>query len=514
MTFSIEPADVDRFRDLVAKRLGLAFDDARRDEIGALLQARLGAGHHRTAARYLESLANGAREEIRTLADGLTVGETYFFRYREHFRVFEDILAGRLDARAAPDRKLRILSAGAATGEEPYSLAVIAREVLGPGSASEPRIVAVDVSPSAVHKASRACYSSWSLRDTPESTRERYFRAVAGGFELVSPIRAMVSFEERNLLEDDPTFWRPGSFDVVFCRNVLMYLTRDAMRSLIRRVAGALRPGGYLFLGHAETLRGLSPDFHLRHTHDTFYYQRRSDRAETDERPGVAQQTSAGPMAGLPPPPMDAGDVSWVQAIERASARIAGLAQQLPSAAGGVPGEPSPDRAHAKAVRGNVLGLIREERFADAMTALGALPHASQSDPEAQLLAAVLLTNDGRHQAAQEVCERLLRADELSAGAHYLMALCREQAGDTKGAVEHDRAATHLEPAFAMPHLHLGLLARREGDLERARAELAHALTRLPDEDVSRILLYGGGFGREVLIELCQAELRACGGDP
>jgi chemotaxis protein methyltransferase CheR len=92
------------------------------------------------------------------------------------------------------------------------------------------------------------------------------------------------------------------------------------------------------------------------------------------------------------------------------------------------------------------------------------------------------------------------------------MALCREHAGDRDAAVEHDKAASYLDAAFAMPHLHLGLMAKRSADVETARRELGQALPLLDREDASRILLFGGGFTREALIEFCRLELRACGG--
>jgi chemotaxis protein methyltransferase CheR len=156
--------------------------------------------------------------------------------------------------------------------------------------------------------------------------------------------------------------------------------------------------------------------------------------------------------------------------------------------------------------------MLRQERFADAMGLLQALPVEARTDADAQLLRAVLLTNGGALAEAESVCDQILSKDDLHAGAHYLVALCREHAGDRRAALEHDRAATYLDVTFAMPHLHLGLLARRSSDPAYARTELEHALTLLVREDASRILLFGGGFSREALVELCRAELRTCGG--
>src|SRR5258708_40085276 len=115
----------------------------------------------------------------------------------------------------------------------------------------------------------------------------------------------MVTFEERNLVDEGPLFWQRDAFDVVFCRNVTMYFTLEAARSVIARIAQSLTSGGFLFLGHAETLRGISQDFHLRHTHETFYYQRRDAHAAYAAHSDLAfipTSPANGPSLALIPP--------------------------------------------------------------------------------------------------------------------------------------------------------------------------------------------------------------------
>jgi chemotaxis protein methyltransferase CheR len=146
------------------------------------------------------------------------------------------------------------------------------------------------------------------------------------------------------------------------------------------------------------------------------------------------------------------------------------------------------------------------------MELVRALPPESLADADTQLLMAVLLTNGGDLPEAEKVCQHVLNLDELNAGAHYLIALCREHVGDQAGAVRHDQTAAYLDSAFAMPHLHLGLVAKRSADVETSRRELGRALSLLDREDASRILLFGGGFTREALVEFCRATLRTCGG--
>lgn len=518
MPLTLAPAEVDRFRGLVAKKLGLAFEVGKLDYLADILRGRLEANGCEDAGAYLDrfQFPPGWREEWRALAEKLTVGETYFFRNNDHFRAFAEILLPEL----APSRsggELRILSAGCASGEEAFSLAILTREHLGEAAAApRVRISGIDINPAVLQKAMRARYSPWSLRETPADVRDRNFRMEGRDFVLNDVVRDMVVFEEKNLLELDPLFWRPGAFHVVFCRNVTMYFPSEVTRAVIGRIAQSMSPGGYLFLGHAETLRGISDDFHLRHTHGTFYYQRRRESgicplpsSGVDSLPDATSTLAAVDL-------LDSGR-SWMDVIQRASDRIATLANASEGDRRGPAAPLVPEWTPAPAPRrtwdlGVIVELLHKERFDDALKLLKALPGESTNDPDTQLLRAVILTNAGDLKGARETCREILGSDELNAGAHYLLALCLEHEGDRQGAQEHDQTACYLDPTFAMPRFHLGILAKRGGDPEAAREELSRALGLLTLEDASRILLFGGGFSRDALIALFRSELRACGG--
>ncbi len=138
----------------------------------------------------------------------------------------------------------------------------------------------------------------------------------------------------------------------------------------------------------------------------------------------------------------------------------------------------------------------------------------AERDKDVLLLEATLLAHGGQFAAAEEACARLFRLDALNAGGHYVLALCRQQSDDREGAAEHDRLAAHLDPTFAMPRLHLGLMARQAGDFDTARRELAQAQLLLRREDASRLLMFGGGFSREALVRLCELAPGAGGNRP
>jgi chemotaxis protein methyltransferase CheR len=487
-------SSVDRFRVVIADRLGMRLP-ADKDRFLAELLERRARDAGLSVAEYVALLGDRRRlDEARSLACDLTVTETYFFRNRVQLEAFVHAISGRTAATTGR-RSLRILSAGCASGEEPYSLAMLLREALSDYDAWEISIRALDVNREMLAKAKSGRYSEWSLRETPSDLRERYFRASGKEYVLDSRVTTAVAFEEANLADFANGLGLLETLDVVFCRNVLMYFTPDAMRETVARIARCLVPGGLLFLGHAETLRGVSVDFELIHADGAFYH-RKLGSGSSYEGPAL--------RGAMPPEPV-ASAASWVDAIRGSSARI----ESLTSSESESPREPdhpsTPDSSESELDR--VRALFAEERFAEASDVLDTLPASESVKPDAMLLRAVLSVSRGDLERATRVCEDLLVLLEHAAGAHYLLALCAESAKDFRGAASHHRMALRVEPAFAMPRLHLGLLSRRAGETEDARRELVDALALLSGESDDRIQLFGGGFNRRALLALCRTEL-------
>jgi chemotaxis protein methyltransferase CheR len=278
-----------------------------------------------------------------------------------------------------------------------------------------------------------------------------------------------------------------------------MYLTPGHAQALVRHLAQGLCPGGFLFLGAAETLRGLSQAFHLRHTHGSFYYQLAGARPAQALPEAPPSQTiwSVAAWAGLNDSP------AWLDTIQQSAARVRELSSVAQaSACAGIAQPAAANRWNSAAV----LDLFRRERFGEALEQVSRRPPESAGDPDALLLEALLLTQQGRLEQARRTCRQLLEVDELNAQAHYVMGLCQAESW------HHHKVAAYLDPSFAMPRLHLGLHARKQGQRETAHRELKQAIALLQQEDPARILLFGGGFSREALIALCRAEIQACGG--
>lgn len=466
---------LERFQTVVMNRLGLSFDESRLGFLENILRSNAGREPLTSYLHRLESDPSPAM--LDALARELTVTETYFFRHSEQLKGFAEVA---LPDRAALGRRVSLLSAGCSSGEEPYTLGILSQ-----GTAVS--LQAFDLNPAALERARLACYSPWSLRETPPEIQRRWFTQNGRDLCLDPAIKSLVRFEKRNLMEEDPDFWRPGSFDIIFCRNVLMYFPPERARGVVERIARSLSPGGYLFLGYAENLRGLSQDFHLCQAHEAFFYQRKD----------ALVRSTTPPILDLSPVVEESQ--SWVEVIGAASERIAALSERARQ----VPPDTGLRLSRAQ-------DLLRQERFGDALEQIRDLPE----DPDVSLLRAVLLSHSGDLNQAEEICRQMLEQDELTAGAHYVLALCREAAGDRQSAVTHNQMAGHLDPGFAMPRLQLGLLARRSGDQEGARRELGRALALLQREEPSRLLMFGGGFSREALLGLCRSELKLSGGTP
>jgi chemotaxis protein methyltransferase CheR len=460
--------ELQRFREVLAERLGWVFADSDLGPLNRVLQHR-SAALGLSPAAYLTGLA-GTRArrgpadpaELSRLAEDLSITETYFFRHGEQFQALtREVLPQRIRARSQA-RTLRLLSVGCSSGEEAYSLAIAACEAR-PDTGWLVSVLGLDANPAVLRKAARAHYSGWSLRETPDALRERWFHPADGEYELSARIRETVSFRQYNVTDDDPVLWSPGRYDVIFCRNLLMYLTGASAGALVARMTDALAAGGCLFLGHTDTLGSRPAGLELQQSHHTFYY-RRPDPERT------APAVPAPPRRKVPAPPAP-------EMIDR---------------------------------YGQAFARLRDERFADALALLEAGPGPGTRLAD-MLLHGVLLTAVGRLEDAEILCRRLLDLDGLHADAHHLLAVCLEGGAAVDVAIGHYRLAAYLDPSFAMPRLRLGLLSRRRGDDRTAGAELDRAVHLLRDEREDRIVLFGGGFGRIALTALCRAELDASG---
>ncbi|MGA2258291.1 MAG: protein-glutamate O-methyltransferase CheR [Thermoguttaceae bacterium] len=267
--------DIQFVAQLVDQLCGVMLDETK----SYLVESRLGqlARDHGCASYRdlcLRARTTSDRALQQKIIDAITTQETLFFRDSSPFDALQNrILPELIDActRNGAARKLRFWSAACSTGQEPYSLAMILRETISNFASWNVSILATDISDAAIVQASRGWYAAHEIdRGMRASLLPKYFKSQRGGWQISDEIRAMVSFQHRNLLQP---FAEVGRFDVIFCRNVAIYFNAARRRDLFLRLADRLAPGGAMFVGSSESLLDLGQRFAPRNHCRASYYQ-------------------------------------------------------------------------------------------------------------------------------------------------------------------------------------------------------------------------------------------------
>jgi len=377
---------------------------------------------------YLKKLKRDP-SELQSLIDAVTVPETWFFRDKEPFLMLGNVIRRKWFP-PSKVKPLRILSLPCATGEEPYSIAMVLKEM---GYASDTvRIDAVDISVRALDRAERAVYGPNSFRGDEGHYQAKYFSKTGEGFVLSDAVKSMVTFRHGNLLHD---FFLSGlaSYDIIFCRNVLIYFSRAQQEKAIVKLHRLLVPEGLLFVGHAEGGRLLGDYFTSMKQTGTFAFQRRSGKPEPAEVVSLA--SSAAPQQ-QPKEPMHKVEVS---AVSKRSVRIATseLAQKA-----------------------------KEE-----LKRIGAKEKAEPS----VLDEVRRLADQGSLDDAGRLCERFLVDNNISADAYYLLGLIRQAEGQDGVAGELFRKAVYLDARHYQALVHLAAQAEYTGNIAAAVVYRARA---------------------------------------
>jgi chemotaxis protein methyltransferase CheR len=303
----IDERDFEALRVLIFGVAGIALNDGKRQLVAARLSKRLralGLGDYGAYREYLRT-RDPAGVERQRMINCITTNKTDFYREPHHFDTLTDLL-GR--SGAAP---VRIWSAGCSSGEEPYTIAMTAREHFGDSASARVQILASDIDTEVLARAATGVYAEERVGTIPDALRRRHFLrgydASAGQWRVKPALRAMLTFRQINFV--DASWGVPSGLDVIFCRNVIIYFDRPTQERLMARFAALLRPGGLLILGHSENLHWLSDVFEP--LGNTVYRVRSGQNADTPvgitvasagaTRPSVVRAAAVRPPAVRPP---------------------------------------------------------------------------------------------------------------------------------------------------------------------------------------------------------------------
>ncbi|MFO0583172.1 MAG: CheR family methyltransferase [Anaeromyxobacter sp.] len=438
-------------------------------------------------AAYHEVLRGaGGDDELRRLLPLVTVGKTSFFRDERQFGALEALLPRLLARPRGGGRRVAIWSAGCATGEEPYSIAMACAE-----AGAEPEhveLVATDVNPEAVAHALRGEYDSRRLRDVPERIRERYFETGAERPHVRPLLRRYVTaIRTHNLVS--ASFPRPsdgGGWDVIFCRNVIIYFDTATTQQVLTLFHGNLSPGGYLFLGYSESLFRLFEGFELTEVAGAFLYRRPEVRMTP-----LPVRRPVRPQVPIPESPPRVAHVDTA-------------VTPVPAARPGTP-RPRPPFAPQEFLDG-AIALFADGRFGAARELLERWIEKGGEDLAVRLTLANLYGILRQPAEARACYEKALALEPLSAEAHLFYGIHLVSTADPEAAARELARALFLDPDLALAHYYLGRCREAQRDPDRARLAYRNALDaykRRPDGKRQVFLGYypdipedGGAFAR------------------
>ncbi len=521
------PAEFSRF---VEVNMGLSFPKEKWGELEKGLHSMCGqfggGANEEIFARHVMSTPLSKRR-IEMLAGGLTVGETYFFREKNAFDAFGHIvLAKAAGMRGSADRNLRIWSAGCASGEEPYTIAMMLKMLLPDLKDWNITLLATDINPHFLEKAAKGVYARWSFRDVPELIINRFFTKRGSGLEILPEIKKMVTFSYHNLMKDDYSSLlnNTNAMDVIFCRNVLMYFSPETIKSVTRNFHRCLTDNGRLIVSQTELNDEYFQEFGKASHAGAMFFIKSDVGAEKKKyrlpSPAAMRETGLTKAvisnascrhSGLDPQSWDFSkkpqDSCFRRNDDQCGLTPAGLRIDQPSPlAGAGKDEEEIRNGVAAAVLYEKAGKFFEQgEYNRAEDILGRLIEGNPGNAEALSLMARICANQGRLDDALRYIEEATKADNMNPGRHYLHSAILKEKGLKQEAMEALKKAVYLDADFALAYFAMGNLALGSGNRLEAERQFNNALLLLRKHGYDDILPESEGMTAGRLMDLIES---------
>jgi chemotaxis protein methyltransferase CheR len=459
--------------EFVAARMGLHFPKERWRDLTRGIHSAAQEFDFKDAescARWLLS-SPLTRDQIKTLARHLTIGETYFFREEKALEAITGhILPDLISSRRDSEQRLRIWSAGCSTGEEAYSIAILLDKLFADVKCWQLTILATDINPRALQKASAGVYGEWSFRGTPAWVKENYFERKKGDrYEILPRIKRMVKFSHLNLATDayPSLLSNTNAMDIILCRNVLMYFTREQARKVVNKFFLALLAGGWLVVNPSELSTELFSAFTSVNFPGAILYQKGNAEPHLktvfdgglENEPAISAQPFLGLTAGTERADAPSYESSRTSSLEIEARR------ETPA---------SSSNLYAEA-----FVFYEQGRYQAATEMLQELISSGQANIAAYALLARAYANQGQLVEALEWCEKAIAVDKTDARSHYLRAIILQELNQSAEATGSLRRALFLDQHFVLAHFALGNLTRQQGKHKESERHLVNALALL-----------------------------------
>lgn len=492
------------FSEFLATRIGLHFPRARWDDLERAVGAAAREFRFEDAEACVRWLMSSTltRPQIEILASHLTVGETYFFREKKSFDSLEQYVFPELiQSRRATGKRLRIWSAGCCTGEEPYSIAILLARLIPDLRDWNISILATDINPGFLQKASLGVYGAWSFRDAPPGIKEEFFKKTKEDrFEIVPRVKALVTFAYLNLAQDGYPSVDSGTnaMDIVFCRNVLMYFEAAQCKRVLQKLSLSLMEDGWLFVSPIELSQVASPHLAVINLPGAIVY-RKYGKPASAERASAAQPPWLAKAPDLSALPVDPG------MTERSSPALSPKRRQETDLSLRLERKQREIESTAQTPYQQGSALYEQGRYAEAAEKILPTLSRESSDARAMGLLARIYANQGRIADALEWCNKAVAADKLNPGWCYLLATILQEQGLAEEGVAILKRALYLDQNYALAHFALGNLTRRQGKLKDSERHFRNALSILSGYRQEQVLTEAEGITAGRLAEIIRS---------
>ncbi len=510
MTDTVSNADVARVSEIIAARSGLHFPENRFVDLERGLAAsakQLGLPDLSSLMKKIRSSGINA-QEFEVIVFNLTIKETYCFRDKKILEALEhSIIPLYTMARRNAKKTLRIWSAGCSTGEEPYTIAIMLHRLMPDLAEWDITLLATDLNPSSIEKARDGVYNQWAFRETPAIIRDSYFQRNADGRYRVKPhIRRMVTFECLNLAtaEFPSVLNNTNSMDIILCRNVLMYFSREVISRIVDNYYRSLLDGGWLVVSPAETSHIYYNQFKLVNFEGATLYRKDVSGKKSDPA-GVKYPVSVVPAVSDVTADLDkliplvsAPDKMPLTESAFQKTIVESPASESVSTAGNSHEDSRESYEQALQFYGDGMNEKAEET-------LNAFYEKNREHEGAMTLLARICADRGKLEEALQWCDSALQVNRLAPGLYYLRSVICQEQGQLEEAIISMKKALYLDSDFIMANYSLGNLELnmgRPGSAEKYFRTSGILLSRLKQDE---ILPESGGLTAGRLSEILKS---------
>lgn len=515
---------LDQLSTFVASQMGLHFQKGRQLDLLRGIRSAASEFGFSDVTECIEWLLSRPlkKHQIEVLASHLTVGETYFLREPKVFEALEtSILPKLIRKRWDGEKRIRIWSAASCSGEEPYSIAILLDRLLPDLQSWNIKILATDINPLFLNRASQGMYREWSFRGTPYWLKENYFKNNSDGFyEIIPRIKRMVTIQYLNLVEDTypSVFNDTNAMDLIFCRNVLMYFNDPQVKRVIERLYHSLLDDGYLIVASSETSPIFSPHFKTENHPGAIFYRKNLNLDESDsflfpeywdEEYDPYAFKVASKSVQMHDNPNHAAKSAKQEYRETGSLVEVEAAQKTPEVS---PHPASPDgnpleseEDPFRVVFEQATKFYTQGKYQEAVNVITELMKKDRNNADAMALMAKSYANQGRLNDALLWCEKALSTEKLNPERHHLHAVILMEKGELMDAVTAFKRALYLDPDFVLAYFMLGNLTKQFGRETEAVKYFQNALQLLNTHEQEEILPSSEGITAGRLKELILA---------